>query len=69
VHNLAAYPNAVAAYRDRRVPVVARELRGAEAEEVWAAGRALYHGFQTYPAMTAGRTIRVFRLEPRIVLT
>jgi hypothetical protein len=57
-------PARVAAYRERRVEVIAHELTGAEAEQVWADARALNHGFATYPAMTAGRTIQVFLLKP-----
>ena len=64
VANLTADPRATASYRGRSVPVVARELGGAEAERVWAAARTLHHGFATYPAMATGRTIRVFVLTP-----
>jgi deazaflavin-dependent oxidoreductase (nitroreductase family) len=64
VANLVADPRATASYRDRSRPVVARELTGAEAEPVWAAGRALHHGFGTYQAMATNRTIRIFLLEP-----
>jgi deazaflavin-dependent oxidoreductase (nitroreductase family) len=63
VANLNADPRAVAGCHGRSVAVVARELTGAEAEAVWAAGRDLYRGFATYPQMAAGRSIRVFRLE------
>jgi len=63
VANLAADPRATASCRGRSVPVVARELTGAEADQVWAAGRRLHRGFATYPAMATARTIRVFLLE------
>jgi deazaflavin-dependent oxidoreductase (nitroreductase family) len=63
VANLMADPRCTASYRDRSVQVVARELTGAEADQVWAEARQLYRGFSTYPAMAANRTIRVFRLE------
>lgn len=63
VANLLADPSATASYRDRSARVRARELTGAEAEAVWAAGRRLYRGFSTYPAMAAGRPIRVFVLD------
>jgi deazaflavin-dependent oxidoreductase (nitroreductase family) len=62
VANLTADPTATATYRGRSLPVRARELTGAEAEQVWTAARALHSGFATYPAMTAGRVIRVFLL-------
>src|SRR3954469_2943884 len=42
VANLDADPRATAAYGRRSCPVVARELTGAEADEVWATGRALH---------------------------
>jgi len=64
VHNLAADPHCTAGYGERRAPVVAREVTGAEAEQVWASGRAVYRGFATYPAMAGERQIRVFVLEP-----
>jgi deazaflavin-dependent oxidoreductase (nitroreductase family) len=64
VHNLIADPRAIAGYRERSIPVIARELTGAEADQIWAAARLLNRGFATYPQLAAGRTIRVFRLEP-----
>jgi deazaflavin-dependent oxidoreductase (nitroreductase family) len=63
VANLSADPRATVSYRGRRAQVLARELTGAEAEQVWAAARERYRGFATYPAMAADRTIRIFRLE------
>jgi deazaflavin-dependent oxidoreductase (nitroreductase family) len=63
VANLTADPRATATSRGRSVPVIARELTGAEADQVWAAGRRLHRGFATYPAMATARTIRVFLLE------
>jgi hypothetical protein len=44
--------------------LVAREVTGPEAEQVWASGRAVYRGFATYPAMARELQIRVFVLEP-----
>jgi deazaflavin-dependent oxidoreductase (nitroreductase family) len=63
VANLTADPRATVSYRDRSAQVVARELTGAEADQVWATARQLNRGFATYPARVTGRTIRVFRLE------
>jgi deazaflavin-dependent oxidoreductase (nitroreductase family) len=63
VINLTADPRATVSYRGRQAQVVARELTGAEADQVWAAARPLYRGFATYPAMATGRTIRVFQLS------
>ena len=63
VANLTADPRAAATCRGRTAAVLARELTGAEADRVWAAGRLMYRGFSTYPEMAAGRTIRVFLLE------
>jgi deazaflavin-dependent oxidoreductase (nitroreductase family) len=65
VANLAADPRATLSHRGRSLDVIARELGGAEAEQVWADGRALNRGFATYPAMAAGRSIRIFKLERR----
>jgi deazaflavin-dependent oxidoreductase (nitroreductase family) len=65
VANLAADPRATVSCRGRSAPVTARELTGPEAEKVWAAGRAIYRGFATYPAMAPDRAIRVFLLQPR----
>jgi deazaflavin-dependent oxidoreductase (nitroreductase family) len=62
VHNLLADPHATVAWHDRHVEVVAREASGSDADRIWAAARALYRGFRTYPARTQGRTIRVFLL-------
>jgi len=63
VANLTADPRATVAFRGRTAAVVARELTGVEADQVWATARDLNRGFATYPAMVTGRTIRVFRLE------
>jgi deazaflavin-dependent oxidoreductase (nitroreductase family) len=62
VHNLLADPHATVAWHDHRLDVVAREATGPDADRIWAAARALYRGFRTYPARTYGRTIRVFLL-------
>ena len=63
VINVIADPRATASCHGRSAQVIVRELTGAQAEQVWAAGRTLYRGFATYPGMVANRTIRVFRLE------
>jgi deazaflavin-dependent oxidoreductase (nitroreductase family) len=65
VHNLAAEPRASVSRGRRTVPVVAREAGSEEAEAIWEAARAMYRGFRRYPEWPAGRTIRVFVLEPR----
>jgi deazaflavin-dependent oxidoreductase (nitroreductase family) len=62
VHNLLADPHATVTRHDRRLEVVAREVTGPEADRIWAAARALYRGYRTYPGRTHGRTIRVFLL-------
>jgi deazaflavin-dependent oxidoreductase (nitroreductase family) len=62
VANLTADPKATARYRGRSTPVMARELTGADADQVWTAARSLHSGFATYPAMATGRIIRVFLL-------
>lgn len=36
--------------------------RVADVDRIWAAARALYRGYRTYPGRTHGRTIRVFLL-------
>ena len=64
MHNLTARPAGRLRYRDREVPVDARELDGEQAERAWGAARSLYHGYRLYPARTGGRTIRLFALTP-----
>jgi deazaflavin-dependent oxidoreductase (nitroreductase family) len=65
VANLLADPHATVRHGSRTVPVTAHEATGAEAERVWAAALEVHPGFANYPAMTPGRTIRVFLLKPR----
>ncbi len=64
VHNLAKNPLCTASFRGRSVAVEAHQLIGADAEQVWAKARNLYHGFAIYPALAGARSIRVFALMP-----
>jgi deazaflavin-dependent oxidoreductase (nitroreductase family) len=62
--NLRADPRAELGYRDRTVPVVAREAEGDEREAVWARGCQLYAGYQAYARRLDHRPIHVMVLEP-----
>lgn len=62
VHNLRADPRATAAYRARVVDVVARAATAEEFEQVFAAGGAVYGGYEKYRARVTGREIEVFVL-------
>jgi deazaflavin-dependent oxidoreductase (nitroreductase family) len=63
VHNLSADPHATLARDHQRLDVIARELTGPEADDVWKTARGLYRGFRAYPSRTHGRAIRVFAFE------
>ncbi|MEZ5246518.1 MAG: nitroreductase family deazaflavin-dependent oxidoreductase [Acidimicrobiales bacterium] len=62
VHNLRADPRAAAAYRDREIDVVARAATAEECEQVFAAGGAIYGGYEKYRERVTGREIEVFVL-------
>jgi deazaflavin-dependent oxidoreductase (nitroreductase family) len=64
VFNLESDPHATVAWRDRRVDVVARPADDVEVERAFAAGGAMYPGFDAYRERAAHRRIRVFVLEP-----
>ena len=66
VHNLLAYPRATITYRHTQVVVNARELLGAEYEQVFAAAALIYPGYRAYRARLKQRPPKVFVLEPEI---
>ena len=63
VHNLRADPRVTVEHRRTRDPFLARELEGAEYDEVWGVVTAAYPGYDVYRERTA-RTIPLIRLEP-----
>ena len=64
VHNLQAHPHATVSYRQARVVVNAREVSGAEYEQVFAAAALIYPGYGAYRARLTDRRPKVFVLEP-----
>jgi deazaflavin-dependent oxidoreductase (nitroreductase family) len=60
--NLAANPNGEVAYRDRTVPVVARDATDDERNDVLRAAAAIYPGYDDYQTRITGRTIPVLVL-------
>lgn len=64
VFNLEADPRAVVEYDGARREVTARPATDAEREQVWAASRGVYGGYEKYRERISGRDIRIFVLEP-----
>lgn len=64
-HNLLAHPDATVTYAGRTVNVTAHLLGDAEVAEVWPRLIARWPSYDRY-AETAGRELRVFRLDPRV---
>jgi deazaflavin-dependent oxidoreductase (nitroreductase family) len=60
--NLAANPNATVIVRGRSVPVVARQVDGAERAEAWALAVRNWPGYEMERRL-AGREFRIFVLE------
>lgn len=62
--NLRAHPDAAVSLRGRRIPVRARALDAAERDAAWPMLERNWPGYRKYE-VTAGRTLRIFRLTPR----
>jgi deazaflavin-dependent oxidoreductase (nitroreductase family) len=62
--NLLAHPDAAVSVHGRRVAVRARALDDVERELAWPKLERNWPGYRRYE-VTAGRTLRVFRLTPR----
>jgi deazaflavin-dependent oxidoreductase (nitroreductase family) len=62
--NLLANPHAAVTIRGRRIPVRATLVGDDEREEVWARLECQWPGYRGYER-ASGRTLRIFRLEPR----
>lgn len=62
--NLLAHPDVAVSRRGQRVDVRARLLDPDETERTWPKLERNWPGYRTYE-VTAGRTLRVFRLSPR----
>jgi deazaflavin-dependent oxidoreductase (nitroreductase family) len=63
VFNLRAHPAARMRFEGREREVVARELTGAERDDAYERGIAVYPGWIAYRRRAAPRVIPVFRLE------
>lgn len=64
-HNLKANPDVDVDVGGRRRPMHAREVEGAERDELWALVNDNYDGYDTYQHRAGGRRIPVLLLEPR----
>ncbi len=64
-HNLKANPDVDVEVGGRRRPMHAREVEGAERDELWALVNDNYDGYSTYQQRAGGRRIPVLVLEPR----
>ena len=62
--NLRKNPEAEVVYRNRRVPVRAREAEGAERDAIWARGREIYAGYEAYARRITNRDVHIMVLEP-----
>lgn len=62
--NLLAHPDIAVSRRGKRTPVRAQLLDDAEREATWPKLERNWPGYRKYE-VTAGRTLRVFRLTPR----
>jgi deazaflavin-dependent oxidoreductase (nitroreductase family) len=62
--NLLAHPDVAVSLHGRRLPVRARMLPDDEREATWPKLERNWPGYRKYE-VTAGRTLRVFRLTPR----
>jgi deazaflavin-dependent oxidoreductase (nitroreductase family) len=63
VHNLLADPRATVTYRHTQVGVNAREVSGAEYEQVFAAAALVYPGYSAYRSRLTDRRPHLFLLE------
>lgn len=63
-YNLLAQPDVAVSLHGRRIPVTARLLDDDEREATWPMLERNWPGYRRYE-VTAGRTLRVFRLTPR----
>jgi deazaflavin-dependent oxidoreductase (nitroreductase family) len=63
--NLLAHPDATVTFRGRQVPVRARLLEGEERAATWARLTKIWPTYDRYVELSAGREIRVFRLDPQ----
>jgi len=64
-HNVKANPDVEVEIGGRRRPMRAREVEGAERDELWALVNDNYSGYDTYQERAGGRRIPVLLLEPR----
>ena len=64
VHNLLADPRATVSFRATEIVVTAREVTGAEYEQVFAAAALIYSGYGAYRTRLTERDPKVFVLEP-----
>ncbi len=64
VLNLEADPSLRVGFGDTEIDAVTRPATDAERDEVWSRSRGVYGGYEKYQERIAGRTVRIFVLEP-----
>lgn len=62
--NLLVKPDAVVSVKGRRIPVRATLVEGADRERLWRLLLERWPPYATYEQRAAGRTLRIFRLDP-----
>jgi deazaflavin-dependent oxidoreductase (nitroreductase family) len=63
VHNLLVHPQATLTYRGSQIVVTAREVTGAEYEQIFAAAALIYPGYGAYRTRLTNRVPKVFVLH------
>jgi deazaflavin-dependent oxidoreductase (nitroreductase family) len=63
VHNLLVHPRATVTYRGSQIVVTAREVSGAEYEQIFVAAALIYPGYGAYRTRLADRVPKVFVLH------
>jgi deazaflavin-dependent oxidoreductase (nitroreductase family) len=67
--NLRADPSAEVVYRDKRVPVRAREADGDEWQAIWDRARSIYSGYESYARRIHDRPIHIMVLGEPVATT
>lgn len=64
-YNMRANPAVTVSYRQKSLPASAREAAGDEWQSIWAAGRAIYGGYEAYARRIRDRAVRIMVLTAR----
>ncbi len=64
-YNLRANPDAEVSYRGARVAVHAREVVGAERDDIWRIATEVYVGYAAYRRRITGRDVHIMMLAER----